>query len=122
MVTLQKFSPLAKNFMVPEVTVRPLGGRWTSRSVDIHMPIIYIYIYIYLYISIYMYMYIHNYNCRLPPLYLLKVCPGQNDQNRLRPESELATSKSCVLALYNRGGDSLEKQGVFFLGGQLHSS
>ncbi len=34
MATFQKFSPSAKNFMVPKVTVRPPSGRWTSRSVD----------------------------------------------------------------------------------------
>ncbi len=34
MVTSQKFSPSAKIFMVPKVTVRPPSGRWTSRSVD----------------------------------------------------------------------------------------
>ncbi len=38
MVTFQKFSPSAKIFMVPKVTVRRPRGRWTSRSVDKYPP------------------------------------------------------------------------------------
>ncbi len=34
MVTFQNFSPSAKFFLVPKVTVRPPSGRWTSRSKD----------------------------------------------------------------------------------------